>query len=105
MPAVLLYRQVYKSLHGRGNIVQLLRSNFYATILATIFMYTMGVHTHAHMVVIPLHKICIPPSSTYATSIVALLYNYIYFRQIYFDICDRICENVHSSHKNFNSFF
>ena len=20
-------------------------------------------------------------------------------------ICDRICENVHSSHKNFNSFF
>ena len=27
-PAVLLYRQVYKSLHGRVNIVQLLRSNF-----------------------------------------------------------------------------
>ena len=26
-----------------------------------------------------------------------------YIQGVY--ICDRICENVHSSHKNFNSFF
>ena len=38
--------------------------------------YTMYMHTHEHMVVTPLYKTCTPVTSTYATSIVALLYNY-----------------------------
>ena len=46
--------------------------------LATILKYTTGAHTHAHMFVTPLHKTCTPATSTstYTTSIVALLYNY-----------------------------
>ena len=75
MPAVLLYGQVYKSLHGRGNI---------ATILAAILKCTMRGHTHAHVVVMPSHMVVMPlhrqnmyttTTLTYATSIVASMLN------------------------------
>ena len=44
----------------------------------SILRVGIHMHTHAHVVVMPLHRQNMYTTSTYDTSIVALLYNYTY---------------------------